>query len=165
MKKIVLLAAIAATLTFTACNSCSDNSQTTIVPISETEKDSLYMVNDSTVADKQTFVFEGLMPMNDGTIADVVLTIKALNLNEDGTYKMSNTYMNGITPQTMNDSGEAMILIGMPNDSTAVIYELISDNDYPRTRLKINSDSSLTKLNSKMEAASNNPSHKLIHKK
>ncbi len=166
MKKLVLFAAMAATLTFAACNSCNSNKPQGIIIESESEVDSIYMVNDSTVADEQTFVFEGLMPMQDGTVSDVVLTIKALSLNDDGVYDMNSTYMDGNSPRTVNDKGESVVLIGMTNDSTAVIYELISNNNNnPRINLKMNSDSSLTRLNSRMQPASKNAAHKLIHRK
>lgn len=166
MKKLVLFAAIAATLTFTACNSCNGNKPQGFAVESESETDSIFMLNDSTVADEQTFVFEGLMPMQDGTVSDVVLTIKALSLNDDGVYDMSSTYMDGNSPRTLSDKGESVVLIGMTNDSTAVIYELISyDSNNPRINLKMNSDSSLTRLNSRMQPASNNVAHKLVHKK
>ena len=75
MKKIVFLAAMSASLFMMSCNSC-DNRQQGIVL--ETETDSIFMPNDSTVADLQTFVYEGLMPMENGNIADYTLTIKSL---------------------------------------------------------------------------------------
>ena len=52
MKKIVFLAAMSASLFMMSCNSC-DNRQQGIVL--ETETDSIFMPNDSTVADLQTF--------------------------------------------------------------------------------------------------------------
>lgn len=162
MKKIVLFAAIAATFTFSACNSCNNKPQPVVL---ESETDSIYMVNDSTIADMQTFVFEGLMPMDNGQIGDVVLTIRALSLMNNGEYDINSTFMNGNIPATWSDSGETMIFIGMPNDSTAIIYELISDNNNPKITMKMNSDSTFTKLDSKMQLASKDNAHKLIHKK
>ena len=92
MKKIVLSAAIAATtLTFTACNSCGEKRQPALLV--EAEVDSLYMVNDTTMADKQTFIFEGLMPMENGKPGNVLLAIESISLNDDGTYTVSTTYI------------------------------------------------------------------------
>lgn len=163
MKKIALLAAIAVTFTITACNSCGNEQPSIVI---EGETDSLYMVNDSTVGDKQTFFFEGLMPMDNGKAGNVQLVIQTVNLNSDGTYTINTTYMDENSNMvTNNDSGEAFVLIGIPNDSTAIVYELISNNNNPKINLKVNSDSTLTKLNNKMQPASQNPSHKLIHKK
>lgn len=164
MKKIVTLAAVAATLTFTACNSCRGNKQPALVIESET--DSFYMLNDSTIADKQTFVFEGLMPLDNGEIGNTVLTVQTLSLNDDGTYTLSTSYIDEENNRVnASDSGETMVLIGIPNDSTAIIYELASYNNNPKINLKVNSDSSLTRLNNKMEPATQNPAHRLRHKK
>lgn len=164
MKKIVFLAAVAAMLTFTACNSCGGNNQPALVIESET--DSLYMVNDSTIGDLQTFVFEGLMPTDDGYVGNTVLTVQTVDLNEDGTYTINTTYRDNSGIQTStNDSGETIVLIGMPNDSTAIVYELISYGNTPKTHLKMNSDSSFTKLNKNMQPISKNPAHKLKNKK
>ncbi len=164
MKKIVTLAAVAATLTFSACNSCGNNNQPGLVIESET--DSLYMLNDSTIADKQTFVFEGLMPLDNGQIGSTVLTIQTLSLNDDGTYTLNTSYIDENNNTVNNsDNGETMVFIGIPNDSTAIIYELVSYNNNPKINLRVNSDSSLTRLNNKMDASSTNPAHRLRHKK
>ena len=164
MKKIVSLAAMAAVLTFSACNSCGSTQQQPLVIESET--DSLYMLNDSTIADKQTFVFEGLMPLDNGAVGNTVLTVQTLSLNDDGTYTLNTSYIDESNNTINNsDSGETMVLIGIPNDSTAIIYELVSYGNTPKTQLMMNSDSSFTKLNSKMQAASKNPDHILKQKK
>lgn len=165
MRKFVLLAAMAATLTFTACNSCGGNNRQRVVINSEMESDSIFMINDSTMADLQTFVFEGMMPLDDGTPANVVLTIQALSLSDNGEYDISTSYMSGNTPMMWNDSGETVVFMGVPNDSTAIVYELISYNNNPQLMMMVNADSSLTKLDRKMMPASNNPYHRLKHKK
>lgn len=165
MRNFVLMAAVAATFTFTACNSCGGHSKQKIVMESEMESDSLFMLNDSTLADLQTFVFEGKMPMNNGTVADVILLVRALSLSDNGEYEINTSYMNGNTPTQWSDTGETVVFMGVPNDSTAIVYELISYSNNPQIMMKVNPDSSLTKLNSKMMPASNNPEHKLMHKK
>lgn len=163
MKKIVLMAATAATLAFTACNSCGDNRQQAMVV--ETEIDSLYMVNDSTIGDKQTFIFEGLMPMDNGKIGNTLLAVETMDINQDGSYTISTTYVDeNANPATLNDSGETVVIIGIPNDSTAIIYELISDSGNPKMNLHVNKDSSLTRLDSNLKPVSKNPAHRLIHK-
>ena len=83
MKKIVLLMAAITVLLLSACNSC--NGKKPQAMIIESEIDSLYWVNDSTIADAQTFVFEGISPMVNNNLADVILTIETINLNNDGT--------------------------------------------------------------------------------
>ncbi|MBR2637243.1 MAG: copper resistance protein NlpE N-terminal domain-containing protein [Bacteroidaceae bacterium] len=163
MKKLVLLATFAATM-FTACNSCGGEQQPVLVI--ETETDSLYMVNDSTIGDLQTFVFEGLMPMDGGKAGNTQLTIESVSLNDDGTYTITTTYMDeNMQPKKMNDSGETVVLIGMPNDSTAVIYELVSYGNNQKMHMLMNSDTTLTRLDSKMQPISKNRSHRLVHKK
>ena len=154
---------MAAVLTFSACNSCEGTQQQPLVIESET--DSLYMLNDSTIADKQTFVFEGLMPLDNGAVGNTVLTVQTLSLNDDGTYTLNTSYIDeSNNPINTSDSGETMVLIGIPNDSTAIIYELVSYNDNPKINLMVNSDSSLTRLNGNMQPASANPGHKLVHR-
>lgn len=163
MKKIVSLAAIAVALTFSACNSCGGNQQPPIVIESET--DSLYMLNDSTIADKQTFIFEGLMPLDNGAVGNTVLTVQTLSLNDDGTYTLNTSYIDESNNTVNNsDSGETTVVIGIPNDSTAIIYELVSYNNNPKINLMVNSDSSLTRLNGNMKPASTNPKHRLMHR-
>ena len=73
MKKTLLSAATAMALLLASCNSggCKNVPQGIVI-----ETDSIYMPNDSTVADAQTFIFEGTSPMNGNAVADVVLAIK-----------------------------------------------------------------------------------------
>lgn len=165
MKKIVFFVLSAVMLGFTACSSCGGNNVQPALVI-ESETDSLYMVNDSTIGDLQTFVFEGFMPTDDGFEGSTLLTVQTVDLNEDGSYTVHTNYVDGNGKQNATyDSGETIVLIGMPNDSTAVIYELVSYGNTPKTRLKMNSDSSFVKLNSKMQPASKDPKHILTHKK
>ena len=162
MKKHVLLATLAVTM-FTACNSCGNQQPALVI---ETETDSLFMVNDSTVGDLQTFVFEGIIPTDDGKSANALLAIETLSLNDDGTYTITTTYMDeNMAPAKSEDNGETVVLIGMPNDSTAVIYEFVSYGNNPKMHMMVNPDSSLTRLDSKMQPMSNNKAHRLIHKK
>ena len=165
MKKILFLAASAAMLSLTGCNSCGNNYAQQGLVI-ESETDSLYMVNDSTIGDLQTFVFEGIIPTDDGFVGNTLLTVQTIDLNQDGTYSVNTNYIDGSGRQkNISDSGETIVLIGMPNDSTAIIYELVSYGNTPNTHLKMNSDSSFVKLNNKMQPLSLDPDHKLTHKK
>lgn len=161
MRKVIILAIAATTMLLASCNSCGSNNAPQGIMI---ESDSLYMVNDSTIADAQTFIYEGTLPMKGGNIGDVLLTIQTVSLNEDGTYTITTDYVNEALA-TENDNGEVVVMIGMPTDSTAVIYELISANGNPKMNLMLSPDSSLVKLDDKMQPASVNPSHKLVPKK
>lgn len=160
MKKNVFFAVAAATLLLSACNSKSKPVPNGIA----FEEDSIYFVNDSTIADVQTFVFEGTSPMDGNAIADVILAVRTVNLNSDGTYTITTDYVDeGIATQT--DNGDAMILLGV-NDSTATILELVSsDYNNPTVSFMMMQDSSLVKIDSTGKPVVANPAHKLNLKK
>ena len=158
MKKYLLFTVAAATLLISACNT-----KTKDKPLQDGmvfEEDSIYFVNDSTVADVQTFVFEGTSPMDGNAIADVILAVQTVNLNSDGTYTITTDYVDeGIA--TQSDDGSAMILLGK-NDSTATIIELISNNyNTPTVSFMMTEDSSLVKVDSTGKPVAKNPNHKL----
>lgn len=161
MKKVILLSATALSLLLSSCNSCGSSNQPQGVVV---ESDSIFMVNDSTIGDLQTYTFEGTIPMTDGNIGDVLLTIQTLSLNEDGTYTITTDYIDEAIANE-NDNGEMLVMIGMPNDSTAIVYELVSATGKPKMNFKLSSDTSLVKLNNKMQPASKNEAHKLTQKK
>ena len=163
MKKSVFFAVVTASLLMVSCNSCDNNKQQGI--ILETETDSIYMPNDSTVADLQTFVYEGLMPMDNGTIADYTLTIKSLGLDNNGTYTILSSFMSDTSLIKQQDNGESIVIVGIPNDSTAIIYQLVSANNKPTINLMKSSDSTLTKVNKQLQPVSKDMKHKLIRKK
>jgi hypothetical protein len=161
MKKFLMFTVAAATLVFSACNSKMKEK-----PMQDGmvfEEDSIFFVNDSTIADVQTFVFEGTSPMDGNAIADVVLAVRTVNLNSDGTYTITTDYVDeGIATQT--DNGDAMILLGV-NDSTATILELVSDNNAPTVTFMMMEDSSLVKVDSTGKPVVATPAHKLNLKK
>ena len=158
MKKYLLFTVAAAAIVFSACNP-----KTKGKPMQDGmvfEEDSIYFVNDSTIADVQTFVFEGTSPMDGNAIADVILAVQTVNLNSDGTYTITTDYVDeGIATQT--DDGNAVILLGV-NDSTATIIELVSNNyGTPTVSFMMMEDSSLVKMDSNGKPAAKNPAHKL----
>jgi copper homeostasis protein (lipoprotein) len=158
MKKTIILSAAVLSLFFTSCNSCGSCDRPQGVAI---ESDSIFMINDSTVGDIQTFIYEGTLPMTGGNVGDVILTLRTLSLNEDGTYSITTDYVDeGIA--TESDNGEMLVMIGVPNDSTAIVYEFISASGKPNMNFWLTGDSSLVKLNGKMQP---NTAHKLTPKK
>ena len=162
MKKILLLVATAATFIFSSCNSCNGNKENGVVIESET--DSIFWVNDSTIADAQTFVFEGTSPMYNNAVADVVLTVRTISLNNDGTYSVTTDFIDeGLATQT--DNGEAIFLLGTENDSTATIIELVSANNSPTVSFMMLEDSSLVKVGNNGKPASMHKEHRLKVKK
>lgn len=143
MKKFLLLVAAVATFIFSSCNSCNGNNRQGVAIESET--DSIFWINDSTIADAQTFVFEGTSPMYNNAVADVVLTVRTISLNNDGTYSVTTDFIDeGLATQT--DNGEAIFLLGTENDSTATVIELVSANNYPTISFMMLEDSSLVKV-------------------
>ncbi|MBR2318284.1 MAG: copper resistance protein NlpE N-terminal domain-containing protein [Bacteroidaceae bacterium] len=158
MKKILLLVATVAAFLFSSCNSCNSNKQQPVGVAIET--DSIYWVNDSTLADAQTFVFEGTSPMQNNAVADVILTVSTINLNSDGTYTITTDYIDeGLATQT--DNGEAIFLVGTDNDSTATVIELMSANDYPAVSFMMLEDSSLVKVDGDGKPVSKHKDHRL----
>ena len=158
MKKYLLFTVAAAAIVLSACNP-----KTKSKPVPDgiaIEEDSIYFVNDSTIADVQTFVFEGTSPMDGNAIADVILAVQTVNLNSDGTYTITTDYVDeGIATQT--DDGNAVILLGV-NDSTATIIELVSNNyGTPTMSFMMTEDSSLVKVDKSGKPAAKNPAHKL----
>ena len=156
MKKYLLFTVASAALFLSACNSKGKPVQDGLV----FEEDSIYYVNDSTIADVQTFVFEGTSPMDGNAIADVILAVRTVNLNSDGTYTITTDYVDeGIA--TQSDNGDAMILLGV-NDSTATIIELVSNNyNTPTITFMMMEDSSLVKVDKNGTPVVKNPDHKL----
>jgi hypothetical protein len=158
MKKYLLFTVATATLLLSACNSKKKE-----MPMQDEmffEEDSIFWVNDSTIADVQTFVFEGTSPMDGNAIADVILAVSTVNLNSDGTYTITTDYVDeGIA--TQSDDGNAMILLGV-NDSTATIIDLVSNNyNTPTISFMMMEDSSLVKVDNNGKPVAKNPNHKL----
>lgn len=158
MKKFLFLVAAVATFIFSSCNSCNGNNREGVAIESET--DSIFWINDSTIADAQTFVFEGTSPMYNNAIADVVLTVRTISLNNDGTYSVTTDFIDeGLATQT--DNGEAIFLLGTENDSTATVIELVSANNYPTISFMMLEDSSLVKVGDNGMPASMHKDHRL----
>ncbi len=108
--------------------SCGSKSNKNAELIAETETDSIFFVNDSTLVDYQTFTYEGVLPAADAASGiNYLLSLNEVAEDSIGTYELVMTYLD--TPegnQTFNDSGTVVTLIGIPDDSTAVVYQLVS---------------------------------------
>jgi len=163
MKKTLTMAAIVCLAAFAV--SCGNKKRVEPAVAIEAYSDSIYMVNDSTIGDLQTYIYEGMLPTDDGIPANYVLTINSYGLNADGTYTLTESYTetNGMT-RTNKDEGQKIVMVGMPNDSTAVVYELISYNSRPKMRLVAEGDSALHKLDKDLKRVSQDVKHKLRRK-
>lgn len=163
MKTTLTIAAAAIVAALTV--SCG-NKKKTDTPIGyESYSEDVYMPNDSTIEDWQTYTYEGMLPTDEGIPANYVLIIDSYGLNSDGVYSLTESYTetNGMS-HTNYDEGDMMILIGMPNDSTAIVYELISYGSRPRLRLAAEGDSALYKVDKDFKRASHDAKHKLHRK-
>jgi copper homeostasis protein (lipoprotein) len=163
MKKMLTMTAVACLAAFAI--SCGNKKERSVPVGYESYSDSIYMVNDSTIGELQTYIYEGMLPTDAGIPANYLLTIYSYDLNSDGSYTLTESYTetNG-TARTLRDEGEVLVMVGMPNDSTAIVYELISYNDRPRLRLAAEGDSVLHKLDKNFKRASRDIRHKLHRK-
>lgn len=160
MKKTLTIAAAVCMAALAV--SCGNKKRTEPAIAVEAYSDSLYMINDSTIGDLQTYVYEGMLPTDAGQPANYVLTINSYGLNADGTYSLTESYTetNGMA-RTNKDEGEKIVMVGMPNDSTAVVYELVSYSNRPKLRLVAEGDSALHKVDKDLKRVSKDLKHKL----
>lgn len=160
MKKMLTLTTIVCMAILVT--SCGNKKKDAPVAAVEAYSDSIYMINDSTIGDLQTYIYEGILPTDAGIPANYVLTINSYGLNADGTYSLTESYTetNGMT-RTHRDEGQKIVMVGMPNDSTAIVYELISYNNRPKMRLVAESDSALHKLDKDLKRMGHDMKHKL----
>ena len=164
MKKMLTLTTIVCMAVLVT--SCGNKKKDAPVAAVEAYSDSIYMINDSTIGDLQTYIYEGILPTDAGIPANYVLTINSYGLNADGTYSLTESYTetNGMT-RTHRDEGQKIVMVGMPNDSTAIVYELISYNNRPKMRLVAESDSALHKLDKDLKRMGHDMKHKLLRVK
>jgi copper homeostasis protein (lipoprotein) len=163
MKKVLSMAAL---MCMAACAISCGNKKGKNAPIEyESYSDSVYMVNDSTIGEMETYTYEGMLPTDAGIPANYLLTIYSYDLNSDGSYTLTESYTetNG-TARTHYDEGEVLVMVGMPNDSTAIVYELISYNNRPRMHLVAEGDSALHKIDRNFKRVSHDIKHKLRRK-
>ena len=163
MKKVLTMTAF---VFLAACAISCGNKREKNAPIGyESYSDSIYMVNDSTIGELQTYIYEGMLPTDEGIPANYLLTIYSYDLNSDGSYTLTESYTetNG-TARNLRDEGEVLVMYGMPNDSTAIVYQLISYNNRPRLRLVAEGDSALHKISKDFKRVSHDIKHKLHRK-
>lgn len=163
MKKTLTLAAVVCLAALAV--SCGNKKRVEPAVAIEAYSDSIYMINDSTIDDLQTYVYEGVLPTDAGIPANYVLTINSYGLNADGTYSLTESYTetNGKV-STNRDEGQKIVVVGMPNDSTTIVYELISYSNRPKMRLVAEGDSALHKVDKELKRVSQDVKHKLRRK-
>ncbi|WP_455673358.1 copper resistance protein NlpE N-terminal domain-containing protein [Phocaeicola sp.] len=143
MKKVFIVAAVAAMIV----SSCGSKGNKSAEMIAESASDSLFAVNDSTLGDLQTYTYEGVLPGADVSGINYQLTLQEIGEDSLGTYNLTTTYLgaNNGQDQVFTDSGTVVTIIGMPNDSTAIIYQLVSAAPgHEKTNFLAEGDSALT---------------------
>lgn len=143
MKKVFIVAALAAMIV-----SCGSKGNKSTGMIAESESDSIFAVNDSTLGDLQTYSYEGILPAADAEGINYQLTLQEVVQDSIGIYSLTTTYLGTSDgDRIFTDSGTVVTVIGIPDDSTAVVYQLISAAPrHERTNLLAEGDSALTMI-------------------
>ena len=119
MKKVFIAAALAAMIV-----SCGSKGNKSAEIIAESESDSIFAVNDSTLGELQTYSYEGILPAADAEGINYQLTLQEAGQDSLGTYNLTTTYLGTKDGnQAFTDSGTVVTIIGIPNDSTAIVYQ------------------------------------------
>ena len=143
MKKVFIAAALAAMIV-----SCGSKGNKSAEIIAESESDSIFAVNDSTLGELQTYSYEGILPAADAEGINYQLTLQEAGQDSLGTYNLTTTYLGTKDGnQAFTDSGTVVTIIGIPNDSTAIDYQLISATPgHEKTNFLAEGDSALTMI-------------------
>lgn len=148
MKKLVWVWVAAAAVMF-SCQSKGNKAEI----VAESATDSLYMVNDSTLGETQTCVYEGILPAADTEGIKYLLTIWSQENNGDGTYSLTTTYIGADKgkDQSFHSKGKSLTKRGMPSDKNATVYQLVPEDGSETIYFLAQGDSTLTLLTSEME--------------
>lgn len=142
MKKIVF--ALAAIGLMASCQSKGNKAELE----TESMSDSVYMVNDSTFAELQTYTYEGILPAADGPGIKYNLVIQSDGPHNDGTYTLTTTYIeaeNG-KDKSFTEKGKTRIIKGIDENPNAIVVQLVSDKG-EKTNFLAEGESELTMVN------------------
>ena len=141
MKKLMFVLAVAAIAV-----SCQSNQKNQAEMAAESMEDSVFMINDSTIGELQTYTYEGILPCADCEGINYQLILQALSPDSVGTYIVNATYIgadNG-KDKKFTEKGKAKMLKGTPSDPNAVIIQLVGDNGDTTASFLAEGDSVLT---------------------
>ncbi len=149
-----------AALLFSACSSkCKDSSSCDNCPADS--------VAHATTSDGEMMVYEyeGVMDDN-GVDTDYLLVITALSPVGDGTYELTTSYVNPESGEmlTFTDEGEKLTVLGIPGDSTVVIYQLVSAQDGSKRNFRAEGDTVLKRVGADFKEEVNKVKQKLTRK-
>ena len=148
MKKLVWVWVAAATVMF-SCQSKGNKAEI----VAESATDSLYMVNDSTLGEMQTYVYEGILPAADCEGIKYLLTIQSQENSGNGNYSLTTTYIGADKgkDQSFQSKGKRLTQRGIPSNKNATVYQLIPEDGSESIFFLAQGDSTLTLLSSDME--------------
>ena len=133
MKKVFIAAALAAMIV-----SCGSKGNKSAEIIAESESDSIFAVNDSTLGELQTYSYEGILPAADAEGINYQLTLQEAGQDSLGTYNLTTTYLGTKDGnQAFTDSGTVVTIIGIQAalgalDGDSVCCLIDSDSDTGR---------------------------------
>ncbi len=148
MKKLVWIWVAAAAVMF-SCQSKGNKAEI----VAESATDSLYMVNDSTLGEMQTCVYEGVLPATGSKGTKYFLTIRSQENSGDGTYSMTTTYIGTDKgkDKTVDSKGKRLTQRGIPSDKNATVYQLVPEDGSENIFFLAQGDSALVLLSGEME--------------
>lgn len=150
MRKLVFILAAAAIAV-----SCQSNKKNQMGMTSESMEDSVFMINDSTIGELQTCIYEGLLPAADCEGINYQLVLQTINPDSVGTYVVNATYIgadNG-KDKTFTEKGNAKMIKGTPSDPNAVIIQLVGGDGATTTNFIAEGDSVLTMVGNDFKKA------------
>lgn len=149
MKKLLFVLAIAAFAV-----SCQSNKKNQAEMTSESMEDSVFMINDSTIGELQTYTYEGLLPCADCEGINYQLVLQTISPDSVGTYVVNATYIgadNG-KDKTFTEKGKTNVMKGTPSNPNAVIIQLVGE-DGETTNFIAEGDSVLTMVGNDFKKA------------
>lgn len=148
MKKLLFVFAVTALVM--SCQSKGNQAEVT----SESMEDSVFMVNDSTIGELQTFTYQGMLPAADCEGIDYQLVLQTVSPDSVGTYILNTTYIgadNGKN-KVLTEKGKTNVIRGIKSNPNAVVVQLVSDKG-DKTNFLAEGDSALTLVNNDFKKA------------
>lgn len=151
MKKVCIVAAMAAIIV-----SCGSKGSKNTEMITESVTEPLAVVTENVSDNLETCQYEGVLPGADVSGINYQLTLQKVGGDSLGTYHLTTTYLgadNG-QDQVFTDSGAVATIVGIPNDSTAIVFQLVSyASGNEKTNFLVEGDSTLTMVGADFEKA------------
>ena len=140
MKKFLFVLAAAGLVV-----SCQSKGNKTDVS-SESMEDSVFMVNDSTIGELQTYTYQGMLPAADCEGIEYQLLLQTISPDSVGNYTLNTTYIGADKgkDKKFTEKGKTKVIHGTEDDQDAVIIQLVGDNGEDVINFLAENDSVLT---------------------